>query len=62
MKINKEKFSKPLIIALILVLVAVIAVFTLKFYGKYKASNTFDFAESSPEGYFTDLATSVPEE
>ncbi len=63
---NKKTNSQPLknkigLFVLIGVCLVVAVMLSYKFYSDYRRVNTFDFDEVTPEGYFTDLETSSPE-
>jgi polyferredoxin len=57
----KKVENKKLFYILLGALAIIIVVFTWMFSSKYKQANTFDFAQVSPQGYFTDLKTSAPD-
>ena len=62
MKIIKDKNGKKVFYALLaFILIVVIVFFTFKFVQKYNVSNQFDFDSVSPQGYFQNLQTSIPE-
>lgn len=62
-KVKKnEKKSKMLLAVLVGILVLAIFGFSFKFYAKYQENNSFDFDRVSPEGYFTDLETTQPDD
>ncbi len=60
-QIKKDKNSRKVFYFLLAVLVVVIVFFTFKFAQKYKENSEFDFDSISPQGYFNNLQTSIPE-